>query len=137
MPKFSKKSLEKLKTCHPMLQEICNEAIKFVDFSVLVGHRNKEKQNEAVNKNRSTLRYPNSRHNSVPSMAVDLAPYPVNWYDKKRFCYLAGLMVRIGYEKGVALRWGGDWDMDGELNDQIFNDLPHFEISEIKEDNNV
>ncbi|WP_232367585.1 M15 family metallopeptidase domain-containing protein [Alteromonas pelagimontana] len=26
------------------------------------------------------------------------------------------------------VRWGGDWDMDGQTLDQKFNDLPHFEL---------
>ena len=30
--------------------------------------------------------------------------------------------------KGIPLRWGGDWDVDTELKDNDFDDLPHFEL---------
>ena len=29
---------------------------------------------------------------------------------------------------GVNLRWGGDWDQDFEVQDNKFDDFPHFEI---------
>jgi peptidoglycan LD-endopeptidase CwlK len=29
---------------------------------------------------------------------------------------------------GIEIRWGGDWDGDGDLSDHKFNDLPHFEL---------
>ena len=29
---------------------------------------------------------------------------------------------------GVRLRWGGDWDSDLEVDDNDFDDLPHFEL---------
>ena len=35
------------------------------------------------------------------------------------------------YEEGKIkhrLRWGGDWDRDGDLTDNILFDGPHFEI---------
>jgi peptidoglycan L-alanyl-D-glutamate endopeptidase CwlK len=32
---------------------------------------------------------------------------------------------------GVKLRWGGNWDRDGEpVTDQDFQDLVHFELAE-------
>lgn len=29
---------------------------------------------------------------------------------------------------GVKIRWGGDWDLDTDLKDNTFDDLPHFEL---------
>lgn len=29
----------------------------------------------------------------------------------------------------VGLRWGGDWDGDGQTTDERFVDLPHFELA--------
>ena len=61
-------------------------------------------------------------------------PYPINWQDINRMRYFAGFVVGIAnymYNKGLIssnIRWGGDWDMDTEVNDQRFNDMPHFEI---------
>jgi len=31
---------------------------------------------------------------------------------------------------GIRLRWGGDWDGDTELDDNKFDDLPHFELDD-------
>ena len=31
---------------------------------------------------------------------------------------------------GLKIRWGGDWDMDTQVKDNNFDDLPHFEIKE-------
>ena len=128
MPSFGKASLERLSTCHPDLQAICHEAIKLIDFTVVCGHRNEVEQNLAYNTKKSQLKFPASKHNKTPSLAVDIAPYPINWADKNRFHYLAGIMKGIALSKGIKLRWGGDWDNNGELNDQVLIDLPHFEI---------
>lgn len=45
MAKFSKSSLDKLKTCDKRLQLVFNEVIKTVDCSILEGHRGKTRQN--------------------------------------------------------------------------------------------
>jgi len=38
-------------------------------------------------------------------------------------------MVRgIGKQLNVNIRWGGDWDSDGEVADNSFDDLVHVEI---------
>ena len=68
-----------------------------------------------------------------------MAPYPVIWPDQqptielqiaamKRFVYFAGYVKRVADDLGIAIRWGGDWDGDGDFSDQTFHDLPHFEL---------
>lgn len=97
MPKFSAKSLSKLKTCHPLLQEICHELIKTYDFSVNCGHRGKAEQDKAVRDGASKAKWPTSRHNKTPSLAVDIYPYPFpGWgkgsmpaWEKQRKLFLA------------------------------------------------
>ena len=74
MPVFGKRSLQKLETCDPRLQEICKEAIKVMDFTVLCGHRAEDEQNRVYNEGKSKLQWPKSKHNSKPSIAIDLAP---------------------------------------------------------------
>jgi len=133
MPKFSKKSIAKLDTCHPKLKELCERVIEITDFTVTEGHRDKETQDLLQREGKSQLRWPHSMHNSQPSMAVDLYPYPVDFYGTKRFGYLAGLMIATAHSMGMKIRWGGDWDMDGNLKDQNFHDLPHFELVDIGE----
>ena len=47
--KFSKRSLDRLETCHPDIQLICKEVIKIYDFSVLGGLRTLATQQEYFN----------------------------------------------------------------------------------------
>ena len=136
MPKFGKRSLQILDTVDPELQAVCHELVKLYDITVISGFRSKEEQDRLILEGRSKLAWPKSRHNrnrytltQPPSMAVDIAPYPIDWQDTSRFVFMAGLFLGIAHERGTAVRWGGDWDRDGTiLTDQNFNDLPHFEL---------
>lgn len=132
---FSKRSLENLSECHPDLQIIFKEVIKYVDCSILCGYRGEKEQNEAFRKGKSKLKYPLSKHNTDQySMAVDVVPYPVDWTNLQRFYYLSGFvkgMATALYERGEiahVVRWGGDWDGDNDFKDQRFHDFPHFEL---------
>ena len=78
MPRFGKRSKERLATCDTRLQEVFNEVIKYVDCSILEGHRDKERQNQLHVEGKTKVKYPNGRHNSSPSNAVDVTPYPVD-----------------------------------------------------------
>lgn len=128
MNKFGKTSLERLTQADPRWMEILTELLEYMDVSVLCTHRNEEDQNKAYHTHKSKLKWPESKHNTLPSIAVDIAPYPINWDNTKRFGYMAGLVVAIAKSKGYKVRWGGDWDIDGETQDQTFHDLPHFEL---------
>ena len=120
MPSFSPRSLERLSTCHPDIQRVLGAAIEFIDFVVLEGHRGQEAQDTAYHDGKSQLQWPESRHNRVPSEAVDIAPWPLDWNDREAFFYLAGVIQATARHLGVRLRWGGRWKMQ---------DLPHFEIA--------
>jgi peptidoglycan L-alanyl-D-glutamate endopeptidase CwlK len=128
MPHFSEQSITRLKSCDWRLQMVCLEAIQYTDFSILYGHRTQVEQMEAYMNGRSKVRWPESRHNTIPSRAVDVAPYPIDWHDLRRFDVLAGRLLQIGARLGIGLRWGGDWDGDQDVRDQQFNDLGHFEL---------
>ncbi len=130
MPSFSKRSLDNLATCDPRLQAVCKEVIKHFDFTVTCGHRDKEEQNDAFARGASKAPWPESAHNKIPSQAVDIYPYPINFKDTARMRYFAGFMVGTAKQMGINLRWGGDWDSDTLLDDQTFNDLPHFELED-------
>ena len=131
MPKFGRSSKQRLETCHEDLQEIFNEVIKYFDCSVLCGHRGEEDQNKAVASGNSKVAWPNGRHNANPSNAVDVAPYPIDWEDRERMTYFAGMVMGIAKVRGIPLRWGGDWNSDTNLKDNNFDDLPHFELREV------
>ena len=128
MPRFSNRSKEALATCHPDLRRVMNEAIKYIDFSVLEGHRGQAAQDLAFRQGLSKLRWPNGRHNSKPSRAVDIAPYPIVWADTERFVLFAGFILGIASTLGIKLRWGGDWDTDWQVKDEKFRDYGHFEL---------
>ena len=106
MPRFGSKSWNNLATCHPDLQTIAMEAIKYFDFSVIFGARGKDKQDAAYDGGYSKAKWPYSKHNvpQIPdkfkgrpsfmwpkesenwledpngySRAIDIAPYPIDW----------------------------------------------------------
>jgi hypothetical protein len=45
-----------------------------------------------------------------------------------RFGLIAGLMHRAAQEEGVKIRWGADWNGNGQTLDHSFFDAPHFEL---------
>lgn len=131
---FSDKSLEKLHTCDAALITLCREVLLVspFDLTVLEGHRSQEQQEYYYRAGMSKIDGVNrkSKHQFNPSRAVDIAPYPVDWKDTRRFYMLGGLMLAVAESFNIRIRWGGDWDGDGEFTDQTFHDLPHFELRE-------
>ena len=130
MPRFGKRSKQRLSTCDERLQEVFNEVIKYVDCSVLEGHRGKERQNQLYKEGKTKVIYPKGRQNASPSLAVDVAPYPNDWNHRERVTLFAGFVIGMANRMGYTLRWGGDWNMNFEVNDNKFDDFPHFEIKE-------
>lgn len=128
MPSFSQRSLDRLATCHPDLQRVFASVIEHFDCSILEGHRNQARQDQLFEEGKTQVRWPHSRHNSQPSMAVDVVPYPVDWEDRERMTYFAGVVKGVAAMMGIRIRWGGDWDSDTEVDDNSFDDLPHFEL---------
>lgn len=97
--------------------------IKRIDFSIICGRRNKEEQNAAYYTGKSKVMYPESKHNSNPSLAFDVIPYPFNgWKDKKQFYSLANIMKEEANKLNINIKWGGDF--------KSFFDGPHFELEE-------
>lgn len=133
MPKFSNISKQRLATCHPKLQRVLNEAIKHFDFMVIEGHRGKAAQDAAYAKGASKVRWPYGNHNSKPSRAADLAPWPIDWSDNvkniARFAFMMGVIYKISKDMGIKLRFGLDWDGDLDMRDQTFMDWGHVELA--------
>jgi peptidoglycan LD-endopeptidase CwlK len=119
MPSFGKSSLQRLNECHPNLQIILNEAIKELDFTILCGHRGEDEQNQAFAEKKSQVKFPNSKHNSMPSMAADIALYPINWNDIAGFNKLMDKVQEIADKKGIKIRLGRSFS---------FKDYPHVEL---------
>lgn len=130
MPSFGERSLRNLSQVHPDLVRLCEAVIEITDFAVICGHRGEAEQNAlyGATPQRSKVRWPDSKHNSLPSRAIDVAPYPIDWSDREAFARLAGIFIGVAHGLGIDLRWGGDWDRDGQTDDEEFSDLPHIEL---------
>ncbi len=122
-------------TLDPRLAKVMDRVLSEVgDMSLISGFRGEQEQNALYVSKRSRAMYPSSKHNQLPSVAVDFQPYPLPKRKEKLWAglaYIAGRAIEIGIEEGVALRWGGDWNRDGDLTDNRFDDLFHLEIMEI------
>lgn len=133
---FGSESKASLAKCHPKLVEIAQEAIKTIDFRVLDSTRGRAAQERAFAGGKSKARFGQSAHNYVPAVAFDLFPAPYDWKNRQSFIDLyhvigfynpAGGQGRgIALAKKIPLRWGGDWNMDGNLSDGW--DMPHYEL---------
>ena len=135
MPKFGSRSRGKLETCDDRIQRVMNRAIEAFDFTIVWGHRGEAAQNEAFDKGNSKLKFPDSKHNGLPSKAIDVAPWvegQIPWNKVEYFYILAGHIMQAAKEECVTLRWGGDWGGDGTIvkydDSEVLNDVGHFEI---------
>ena len=133
MPSFGQQSLNSRAKLHEKLQEVVDEAIKEIDFKILDATRGRLAQERAFATGHSKARFGQSAHNFVPAIAMDLFPAPYDWKNTPSFDKLAAVIMRIAKAKGIPLRWGGDWDMDGKKNNSGLIDLPHFELNPWRE----
>lgn len=117
-------SLAALGTAHPELQRLIKLVSQYIDagalryagitdIAVLCGYRDKAGQDKAFKDKASKVQWPNSKHNRMPSDAVDVVVYPVAYKDK---AYAGKMAVLHAFICGVAARIGVelfniDWDM--------------------------
>ena len=140
MPSFGNKSRSILDTCHPDLQRLFIEVVKWFDCSVIYGFRDEQLQNKLFNKVPKVTEtpWPDSTHNTVPSNGIDAVPYPIHWPDLKnrperftkdmgRFYMFDGFVLATARQMGIEIISGSDWDRDFTLTDQSFDDLAHFQ----------
>ena len=136
---FSERSLNNLKGVHPKLVAVVHRALEIspIDFTVLEGVRSQARQDELWAQGRTkpgavvTWVQTSGTHGIQDDgygHAVDLAPYPIDWNDHARFDQLANTMFAAAKELDVALRWGGNWDMDAAIHERGESDSPHFEL---------
>lgn len=126
MYRFGKRSKERLKGVDVRLINVLNELIKIMDVTIIEGLRTKERQEELLKKGATKVKY--SKH--MEGKAVDLAPYPIDWEDTDRFYYMGGMIRGIAKQLNINVRFGGDWDSDGNIRDQTFMDLVHIEVKD-------
>lgn len=131
MPYFGRTSKRRLVGVHPDLRAILDDVVKIYDITIPPdgGARTRERQAELY-RNGDSQRL--DSHHIIQAdgyaHAVDPVPYPVDWDDRRRFDIMAGLLFMAAEKRGIKIRWGGDWDMDWDLRDQEFHDLPHIEL---------
>lgn len=130
MPALTPRSAERLATCDARLIGLVDAVSRHQALLVLEGHRDQVAQDAAFAAGKSKLRWPHSKHNALPSLAFDAAPAPLDWQDRERFTLFAGFVLGMAAARGVRLRWGGDWNRDGQVKDNRFDDLVHFELME-------
>ena len=106
------------------LIEVVNELIKIMDVTIIEGLRTKERQEGLVKSGASKTKF--SKH--IEGKALDLAPYPIDWTNRDGFYYMGGMIRGIAQQLGHNIRYGGDWDSDGDTKDNNFDDLVHIEI---------
>ena len=140
MYSFSKRSLDNLATAEEKLQLLFNEVIKEIDCTVIYGHRTPEEQFELFKQGREKKdgwwvkvgatvtnldgNIKKSKHNYLPSKAVDVVPYPLDWKDIESFKNLAIVVKKKAEELGIEVEWGGDWVTP--------IDMPHYELKDKK-----
>lgn len=125
---FSSASRASIAKLHPKLRAIVEEAIKEIDFKVLDSTRGRAAQTKAFMQGNSKAKFGQSAHNYVPAIAMDLFPAPYDWTNIAAFDRLAVVIRRIAKEQGTPIRWGGDWNMDGDKTKSDAWDKPHFEL---------
>jgi peptidoglycan L-alanyl-D-glutamate endopeptidase CwlK len=130
---YSKRSLARLNTCHDDLQLLMLEALADpdcpFDITIVEGHRGRERQNQLQEQGASQLSWPHSKHNSMPSMAVDMAPFvngTVSWswdHFTPLIEHIKDVWARLTVNEQVTGQYrlvsGADWRM---------RDGPHLEL---------
>jgi peptidoglycan L-alanyl-D-glutamate endopeptidase CwlK len=96
---------------------------------VLEAYRDEQSQNMAYASGRSKLQYPASKHNRIPSEAIDISPYPYDPTNTSKFYYFAGYVMALAKNMGIKVRWGGDFNQNLDPKDDKFKDLFHFELA--------
>ncbi len=130
MYKFGKRSREILKGVDHRIIMILDELIKIMDVTIIEGLRSAKRQEQLLKKGATKVKY--SKH--MEGKAVDLAPYDptvkgkIDWNDRDTFYYMGGMIRGIAKQLEINVRYGGDWDGDGNTKNNSFDDLVHFEL---------
>ena len=121
---WGKASKERLAQCDKQLQDLCNKMLERSDFDMTItcAHRGKEEQEKAFNEGKSKAHFGQSKHNSLPSKAVDICPFPINWDTKDiRWHKMVALAYDTARQLGIKIRCGAFFS---------FKDYPHIELED-------
>lgn len=120
----------RLSTLHPDLQKLYSAVMadllpiagaglpKRAMPYLVSGHRTKSQQDDAVSRKASSVMWPMSAHNALPSLAMDVQgidPTTNKLLDNDDAvlwcCAYAVLIFKKASEMGIKLKWGGTWDV--------------------------
>ena len=135
MHELSKSSIRHYETCHHQLQRLVTFVRAKRAIAVIRGYRSTDDQARAFRTGASNAKPGESKHNAYPSLAVDIAPVEALplWairkdLSKEEWKAFGAEVMEIAKEHKINIRWGGDWDGDGDFTDQKLFDAVHFEL---------
>ena len=118
---FGMSSKKRLESCDQRLQQVMLLAIERspIDFGISEGHRRVKRQKELFDQGKSKIDgiTRKGKHNYYPSKAVDIYGFvngKATW-DASSLVLIAGVVYSCANELGIKIRWGGNWDRDGEI----------------------
>jgi peptidoglycan L-alanyl-D-glutamate endopeptidase CwlK len=132
--KLSDRSLERMSGLNPKLINIVLLAIKRtpIDFGVawMGGMRTPQQQKELFDQGFSKCDGYKKLSKHQSGNAVDLNVFVGSKMveNKEMLCVIAGVMFSCASELNTELRWGLDWNKNGDIRDNTFNDQYHFEL---------
>lgn len=135
MPGLDMVSRRLLEDAHPEWRAIMLRVAEVYPCRVISSYRGEEEQTRLFNKGASKTPWPKSKHNTYPSLALDVVPDPIpedwgdhDWKERVKFYEMSMVIVAMARQLGHDIRRGADWDQDNEYRDQNFDDLVHHEL---------
>ena len=116
---WGKKSREVLSTLAPDLIYLMNKLADVRNVSLISGYRGKTEQNEYYIKG-TGVRYPFSKHNTYPSLAVDVVPWPTQYESIEELDMMLGSIQALSYTLDITIRLGKYFSTR--------KDYPHIEL---------
>lgn len=131
--KFTPVELDRLNSLELTLQQIVIEVNHIIAIFIIEGHRGEEAQNKYFSEGKSKVKWPEGKHNTMPSKAVDIAPLingKIEWNNIQQFAFMNGIVKGVAYLLGIKIRQGIDFNMNNIVTDDKFKDAPHVELAD-------
>ena len=128
---------ERLNGVNPALVSVVKRASARLPFDILVieGVRTQARQDELYAQGRTkpgkvVTWTRSSKH--IIGQAVDIAPQiagAIPWGDAAKFDQIAQAMLQAAEDLKIKVRWGANWDQDGNPRENGEYDSPHWEVA--------
>lgn len=117
---LSTASRTRLLGAHPLLQQLFAAVALRSNVTILDSQRGRAAQELAFRQGHSRAHFGQSAHNWNPAIALDVAPYPIDWNNIARFKALGAMVTTEAKARGTPISWGGTW--------KSLKDYPHYEL---------